>query len=198
MAGDQNLRRVAHRNCSRRAFALGAALDPRRRGHYFSPPTQGDLGKVIGRFLFGFGLVVAWSGPALAELAMTGAPVAMRAGPAGNAQIVQRIPASAEVEVAKCVARLVPSLVAESVRAISLAARSFSGPRPRRCRGRDAAAGRQRAADLCHAAGVAMDRRLCRGRFRLRLRRLVAPTAGWRAAAPTHGRRPVLYGRPTP
>jgi Bacterial SH3 domain len=60
------------------------------------------LGKVIGRFLFGFGVAVACSGPAVAELATTGAPVAMRAGPAGNARIVQRIPARAEVELAKC------------------------------------------------------------------------------------------------
>jgi hypothetical protein len=51
---------------------------------------------MIRRLFFGFGVVVAFSAPALAELAMTGAPVAMRAGPASNARIVQRIPASAE------------------------------------------------------------------------------------------------------
>jgi hypothetical protein len=57
---------------------------------------------MIERLLFGFCITVALSGPALAELAMTGAPVTMRAGPAGNAPIVQRIPASAEIEVLKC------------------------------------------------------------------------------------------------
>ena len=57
---------------------------------------------MIRRLFFGFGVVVAFSAPSLAELAMTGAPVAMRAGPASNARIVQRIPASAEIEVEKC------------------------------------------------------------------------------------------------
>lgn len=41
--------------------------------------------------------------PALAELAMTGEPVTMRAGPTGKAGVVQRIPQSAEIDVAKCV-----------------------------------------------------------------------------------------------
>jgi hypothetical protein len=58
---------------------------------------------MIRRLLFGFGVVLAFAAPALAELAMTGAPVAMRAGPTGIARIVQRIPASAEVEVEKSV-----------------------------------------------------------------------------------------------
>jgi hypothetical protein len=57
---------------------------------------------MFGRLLFGFCVAVTFSAPALAELAMTGARVAMRAGPAGNARIVQRIPASAEIEVGKC------------------------------------------------------------------------------------------------
>ena len=34
---------------------------------------------------------------------MTGAPVTMRAGPTGNAGVVQRIPQSAEIDVEKCV-----------------------------------------------------------------------------------------------
>jgi len=50
---------------------------------------QGARGGMIRRLFFGFGVVVAFSAPALAELAMTGAPVAMRAGPASNARIVQ-------------------------------------------------------------------------------------------------------------
>jgi hypothetical protein len=58
---------------------------------------------MIGRLLFGFGVVVAFSAPALAGLAMTGGPVAMRAAPSEKAQIVQRIPASAEIEMFKCV-----------------------------------------------------------------------------------------------
>ena len=64
---------------------------------------QGDPNQVIGRFaLIGFGVALVSSGPALAELAMTGAPVAMRAAPSGKAQIVQRIPASAEIELSNC------------------------------------------------------------------------------------------------
>jgi hypothetical protein len=57
---------------------------------------------MIGRLLFGFYVAVAFSGPALAELAMTSAPVTMRAGPTGKAPIVQRIPKNAEIEVLKC------------------------------------------------------------------------------------------------
>jgi hypothetical protein len=57
---------------------------------------------MIGRVLLGFAVAVAFSAPARAELAMTGVPAAMRAGPACNARIVQRIPASAEIEVLKC------------------------------------------------------------------------------------------------
>ena len=76
---------------------------------------QGAPGGMIRRLFFGFGVVVAFSAPALAELAMTGAPVAMRAGPASNARIVQRIPASAEIEVERMRARLVPRLMAESI-----------------------------------------------------------------------------------
>src|SRR5208337_3464769 len=57
---------------------------------------------MIGRAALGVCVAVGLAGPALAELAMTGAPVAMRAGPAGNARIVRHIPASAEIEVLKC------------------------------------------------------------------------------------------------
>jgi hypothetical protein len=58
---------------------------------------------MIRRLLLGFGVVLTFAASALAELAMTGAPVAMCAGPTGSARIVQRIPASAEVEVEKSV-----------------------------------------------------------------------------------------------
>jgi hypothetical protein len=60
---------------------------------------------MIRRVLLGFGVVVVFSASALAELAMTGGPVAMRAGPSDNAAIVQRIPASAEIELGKCARR---------------------------------------------------------------------------------------------
>jgi hypothetical protein len=40
--------------------------------------------------------------PALAELAITGAPVTMRAGPTGRAAVVQRIPQSAKIELETC------------------------------------------------------------------------------------------------
>jgi hypothetical protein len=56
---------------------------------------------MIRRFFFGFGAVLVFSAPALAELAMTSAPVAMRAAPSGKAAVVQRVPASAEIEVEK-------------------------------------------------------------------------------------------------
>jgi hypothetical protein len=58
--------------------------------------------RMIGRLCFGLGVSIAFAAPALAELAMAGAPVAMRVGPTGKAGIVQRIPQSAEIEVEKC------------------------------------------------------------------------------------------------
>ena len=108
MAGDQDLRADGYAIARRIPQAgdedprLGALLDPWRLGHYFGPPTRGVLGGMIRRLLFGFGVVVAFAAPALAELAMTGAPVAMRAAPSNKAQVVQRIPASAEIELSKC------------------------------------------------------------------------------------------------
>jgi hypothetical protein len=56
---------------------------------------------MIRRFFFWFVAILVFSAPALAELAMTGAPVAMRAAPSGKAAVVQRVPASAEIEVDK-------------------------------------------------------------------------------------------------
>jgi hypothetical protein len=58
--------------------------------------------RAIVRLCLGLGVSVALRAPALAELAMTGAPVVMRAGPSGKAGVVQRIPASAEIELIKC------------------------------------------------------------------------------------------------
>ena len=56
-------------------------------------------------FCLGLSLSAALVTPALAELAMTGAPVVMRAGPTGKAGIVQHIPASAEIELIRCARR---------------------------------------------------------------------------------------------
>lgn len=56
----------------------------------------------IARFWFGLAVSVVLVAPAMAELAMTGAPATMRARPSGRAAVVQRIPPSAEIEVLKC------------------------------------------------------------------------------------------------
>ena len=57
---------------------------------------------MIGRLWLGVVASAAFIGPAMAELAMTGAPVTMRARPTGKARVVQRIPQTAEIEVLKC------------------------------------------------------------------------------------------------
>jgi uncharacterized protein YraI len=51
----------------------------------------------------GLGVFTALLSPALADLAMTGAPLTMRAGPSGKSGIVQHIPQSAEIKLEKCV-----------------------------------------------------------------------------------------------
>ena len=85
---------------------------------------------------------------------MTGAPVAMRAAPAGNAQIVQRIPANAEIELSRLLARLVPGLLAEPVRLCSCG-RGRSGPAAGDVAGDEMPPPVvNRAADLCRAAGL--------------------------------------------
>ena len=56
----------------------------------------------IAPLCLGLVVSVALVAPALAEPAMTGAPVVMRAGPSGKAGVVQRIPGSAEIELIKC------------------------------------------------------------------------------------------------
>ena len=58
---------------------------------------------MIARTSLGFGVYLALVGPALAELATTGAPATMRVGPTDKAGVVQRIPQSAEIDVEKCV-----------------------------------------------------------------------------------------------
>ena len=60
-----------------------------------------NMRKIV-RLYPGLGVFIALVSPAVAELAMTGAPVTMRIGPTGNAGVVQRIPQSAEIEVEKC------------------------------------------------------------------------------------------------
>jgi hypothetical protein len=57
---------------------------------------------MIRRAAFGAFAAIALAPPAPAELAMTGVPVGMRAAPSGKAQILQHVPASAEIEVADC------------------------------------------------------------------------------------------------
>lgn len=57
---------------------------------------------MIGRLCLGITLSLAMAAPALAELATTGAPVAMRTRPAGRARIVQHIPRTAEIDVVRC------------------------------------------------------------------------------------------------
>ncbi len=57
----------------------------------------------IVRLSLGLGFSIALIAPASAELAMTGAPVTMRAGPTGKAGVVQRIPQRAEIVLEKCV-----------------------------------------------------------------------------------------------
>jgi hypothetical protein len=80
-------------------------MDHQGGGHYPRRPTTGVSG-MIARLCLGFclglGVPIALVAPATAELAMTGAPVTMRAGPNGKAGLVQRVPQSAEIEVLKC------------------------------------------------------------------------------------------------
>ncbi len=57
---------------------------------------------MIARLGLGLAVSIALLSPALAELAMTGAPVAMRASPSGKAALVQRVPQRAEIVLEKC------------------------------------------------------------------------------------------------
>jgi Bacterial SH3 domain len=57
---------------------------------------------MIARLCLGLSLSTVLIAPALAELAMTGAPAAMRAGPSGKAAVVQRVPRRAEIELERC------------------------------------------------------------------------------------------------
>lgn len=54
------------------------------------------------RLCFGLGVFIALIAPARAELAMTGAPVTMRAEPTHAASVVQHIPQRAEIVLEKC------------------------------------------------------------------------------------------------
>jgi hypothetical protein len=54
------------------------------------------------RLCLGLSVSIVLVAPAVAELAMTGAPVTMRAGPSGKAGVVQRIPQSAQIDVERC------------------------------------------------------------------------------------------------
>jgi hypothetical protein len=54
------------------------------------------------RSLFASGLCFIFAAPSLADPAMTGAPVTMRAAPSGKARVVQQIPANAEIDLSSC------------------------------------------------------------------------------------------------
>jgi hypothetical protein len=54
------------------------------------------------RFLLAAGLYFIFAAPSLADPAMTGAPVTMRAAPSGKARIVQHIPAGAQIDLSSC------------------------------------------------------------------------------------------------
>src|SRR5258708_36789342 len=58
--------------------------------------------RAIVRLCFGLGLSFIRIAPASADLAMTRAPVVMRAGETGNASAVQRLPQGAEIVLEKC------------------------------------------------------------------------------------------------
>src|SRR3984957_12558740 len=61
-----------------------------------------NMRKIV-RLYLGLSVFIALVSPAIAELAMTDAPVTMRIGPTGNAGVVQRIPQRAEISLEKCV-----------------------------------------------------------------------------------------------
>jgi|GEM_PF-2963313 len=54
------------------------------------------------RLCLGLGLFIGLAGSANAELAMTGAPVSMRAGPSGKTAVVQHVPQRAEIDLERC------------------------------------------------------------------------------------------------
>lgn len=57
---------------------------------------------MIWRHCLRLGFSVGLAGSALAEPAMTGAPVTMHAAASGKSRVVQRIPANAEIYLSKC------------------------------------------------------------------------------------------------
>jgi hypothetical protein len=52
--------------------------------------------------LLAAGFCFSFAAPSFADLAMTGAPVTMRAAPSAKAHVVQEIPASAQIDVSEC------------------------------------------------------------------------------------------------
>ena len=54
------------------------------------------------RYLLAIGLSLGFAASAVADPAMTGRPVTMRAAPSGKARVVQHIPANAEIDLASC------------------------------------------------------------------------------------------------
>ena len=60
-----------------------------------------NMRRIVG-LCVGLSVSVTLVAPAMAELAMTGGPVVMRAAPTRKAGVVQRIPGSAEIELISC------------------------------------------------------------------------------------------------
>ena len=145
------------------------------------------------RLCLGLGLSIALIAPASAELAMTGAPVTMRAGPTGNASVVQRIPQSAEIVLEKCARNWCRAswrgrfgyIPADAV---------VLGPPPATLPGDEMPPPvRLRITNLCHASGVAMDRALYRPQRGFWVRLLVAPVVSEpEAALPMSAARPYM------
>ena len=68
----------------------------------YNPWLANGIGGMIGRFCLWSSVCIALTGSASAELAMTGSPVSMRAGPSGRAALVQRVPQRAEIDLETC------------------------------------------------------------------------------------------------
>ena len=151
-------------------FRIEPAFGPKR-----PDVARGENMSKVVRLCFGLGLSIALIAPASAELAMTGAPLVMRTGRAGKATVVQRIPQSAEIVLGKCSGNWCRASWRGRVGYIRAEA-VVRGPPPATVPGRrKAAAGCQRFADVCYAAGMAMDGALRWPQRRGRVRLLVAP-----------------------
>ena len=92
---------VSRRHDGQRQFSHRAGLRP-ERAHMARDENMRKIVRLCSWSL-ALAFAIAFVSPAMAELATTGAPVAMRAEPTGKAGIVQHIPQSAEISLEKCV-----------------------------------------------------------------------------------------------